>query len=140
MLVARCEWGSDAVYSPQSHHSSRRPKTHPSHQIVAKTETDKKVFTIHLQRNKMKIKKGFELREVCGENIIVAYGIENIDFNKVISLNESATFLWKQIADKEFDADTMASLLCQEYEVDEETAKHDAQALLDEWTNVGLVE
>ena len=88
----------------------------------------------------MRIKKGFELREVCGENIIVAYGIENIDFNKVISLNESATFLWKQIADKEFDADTMAFLLCQEYEVDEETAKRDAQALLDEWIKVGLIE
>jgi len=88
----------------------------------------------------MKIKKGFELRQVCGENIIVAYGIANIDFNKVISLNESATFLWKNIFDKEFDADTMASLLCQEYEVDEETAKKDAQALLDEWTKVGLVQ
>ena len=88
----------------------------------------------------MKIKKGFELRQVCGENIIVAYGIENIDFNKVISLNESATFLWKQIADKDFTAETMASLLCQEYEVDAETAKKDAQALLDEWIKVGLVE
>ena len=88
----------------------------------------------------MKIKKGFELRQVCGENIIVAYGIENIDFNKVISLNESATFLWKQIADKDFTAETMASLLCLEYEVDAETAKKDAQALLDEWIKVGLVE
>ena len=88
----------------------------------------------------MKIKKGFELRQVCGENIIVAYGIANIDFNKVISLNDSATFLWKNIIDKDFTADTMASLLCQEYEVDAETAKKDAQALLDEWTKVGLVE
>ena len=88
----------------------------------------------------MKIKKGFELREVCGEHIIVAYGIANIDFNKVISLNESATFLWKNIFDKDFDAETMASLLCQEYEVDAETAKHDAQALLDEWTKVGLIQ
>ena len=95
---------------------------------------------VKLYIDKMKIKKGFELREVCGENIIVAYGIANIDFNKVISLNESATFLWKEIADKEFDAEMMASLLCLEYEVDEETAKHDAQALLDEWTKVGLVE
>jgi len=87
----------------------------------------------------MKIKKGFELREVCGEHIIVAYGKENIDFNKVISLNESATYLWKAVVDKEFTADTLASLLCAEYEVDAETAKRDAQALLDEWTQVGLV-
>ena len=87
----------------------------------------------------MKIKKGFELREVCGEHIIVAYGKENIDFNKVISLNESAAYLWNNIFDKDFTADTLASLLQQEYEVDEETAKKDAQTLLDEWTKVGLV-
>ena len=88
----------------------------------------------------MRIKKGFELRDVCGEHIIVAYGIENIDFNKVISLNESATYLWKNVVDKDFDVETMAFLLQQEYEVDAETAKLDAQALLDEWTKVGLTE
>lgn len=87
----------------------------------------------------MRIKKGFELREVCGEHIIVAYGKENIDFNKVISLNESASYLWKSIADKDFTAETLASLLQQEYEVDAETASRDAKALLDEWTKVGLV-
>ncbi len=86
----------------------------------------------------MRIKKGFELRKVCGENIIVAYGKENIDFNKVISLNESATYLWENIADKDFDAETLASLLQQEYEVDAETATRDAKALLDEWIKVGL--
>ena len=74
----------------------------------------------------MKIKKGFELREVCGEHIIVAYGRENIDFNKV--------------CDKEFTAETMAELLMQEYEVDADTARRDAQALLDEWVKVGLAE
>lgn len=88
----------------------------------------------------MKIKKGFELREVCGEHIIVAYGRENIDFNKVISLNESATYLWKNIVDGEFTAETMAALLLKEYEVDEATARQDAQALLDEWVKVGLVQ
>jgi len=88
----------------------------------------------------MRIKKGFELRDVCGEHIIVAYGKENIDFNKVISLNESANYLWRNIVDKDFDAETLASLLQEEYEVDAETARRDAQTLLDEWTNVGLVE
>ena len=87
----------------------------------------------------MNIKKGFELSEVCGEPIIVSYGHENIDFTKVISLNESASYLWKNIVDKDFTAETLASLLQQEYEVDAETASRDAKALLDEWTNVGLV-
>ena len=88
----------------------------------------------------MKIKKGFELREVCGEHLIVAYGRENIDFNKVISLNESASYLWKNIVDKDFTAEMMADLLQQEYEVDAETAMRDAKTLLDEWTKVGLTE
>ena len=87
----------------------------------------------------MRIKKGFELRDVCGEHIIVAFGRENIDFNKVISLNESANYLWKNIFDKEFTADTLTDLLFQEYEVDAETAARDAKALLDEWMKVGLV-
>ena len=42
----------------------------------------------------MKIKDGFELREVCGEYVILSSGMENIDFSKIISLNESAAFLW----------------------------------------------
>ena len=88
----------------------------------------------------MKIKKGFELRDICGEHIIVAYGRENIDFNKVISLNESANYLWKNVVDKDFDANMMADLLQQEYEVDAETALKDAKALLNEWTKVGLTE
>ena len=88
----------------------------------------------------MKIKKGFDLREVCGENIVVAYGRENIDYNKVISLNESAAYLWKAVASKDFTADTLAELLCSEYEVDADTAARDARTLLDEWTKAGLTE
>ena len=38
----------------------------------------------------MKIKKGFELRNVCGEHVVIATGIENVDFSKMITLNESA--------------------------------------------------
>ena len=42
----------------------------------------------------MKIKPGFELRMMCGENVIIAYGEENINFSKIIALNESATVIW----------------------------------------------
>ena len=46
----------------------------------------------------MRKKKGFELRDVCGEHVIMAYGMENIDFSKIISLNETAAFLWKAVS------------------------------------------
>ena len=88
----------------------------------------------------MKIKKGFELRTVCKENIIVAFGEENIDFSKVISLNESAALMWRAVLGKDFSAEDMADALMQEYEVDRETALKDAQAMLQQWQEVGLIE
>lgn len=41
----------------------------------------------------MKIRKGFVLREMCGETLVTAEGMDNFDFNKVISLNSSAAWL-----------------------------------------------
>ena len=73
----------------------------------------------------MKIKKGFVLRDICGENIIVAEGKENIDFTKIISMN---------------DAETLKELLCEEYDIDDTTAENDAKALLDSWIKAGIVE
>ena len=87
----------------------------------------------------MKFKPGFELRDICGEKVVIATGIENIDFNQMIALNESAAYLWQQVADKEFNADTLTQMLCQEYEVDEATAQTDAENLISEWTKQGLI-
>ena len=87
----------------------------------------------------MKINQGFELREMCGERIIIATGKENIDFSKVISLNESAAWLWNEVEGKEFTPETLAALLREQYEVDEATALADAKALAAQWVSIGLV-
>ena len=87
----------------------------------------------------MKINQGFELREMCGERIIIATGKENIDFSKVISLNESAAWLWNEVEGKEFTPETLAALLREQYEVDEATALADATALAAQWVSIGLV-
>lgn len=88
----------------------------------------------------MRIKKDFNLREVCGEYIIVAEGKENIDFCNIISMNESSAYLWKQVQNKEFDADTLTELLTDEYDVDKETAMKDVKALIKQWGDAGIVE
>lgn len=88
----------------------------------------------------MRTKNGFELRDVCGEKVIIATGIENIDFSKMISLNESAAYLWSSIEGKDFDADTLTTLLLTEYEVAEDVARKDAEALIDEWKKCGIIE
>ena len=50
----------------------------------------------------MKLKSGFELRDVCGEKVVIAQGIENVDFSKLITLNESAAYLWTAVGTGSF--------------------------------------
>lgn len=91
-------------------------------------------------RMRMKTKPGFNLRDVCGEQIIVAEGKENIDFSNIISMNESSAYLWKEVQKLDsFTADDLAKLLLDQYEVDEETAFHDAQALVAQWLKAGII-
>lgn len=88
----------------------------------------------------MRIKKGFELRDVCGEKVIVASGLENIDFSKIISLNESATYLWEKLQGADFSVQDAADRLTEAYDVSPETALTDAGELLARWRELGIVE
>lgn len=89
----------------------------------------------------MKAKTGFNLRNICGEQIIVAEGKENIDFTNIISMNETSAYLWEQIQGKDFfDETTLAELLFKEYEVDKETATKDAAGLIESWLETGIIE
>lgn len=88
----------------------------------------------------MRIKPGFTLRTIGNEHIIIADSAENVDFSRIISLNESAARLWTAIGDKEFTAENSAAKLREWYEVDEATARDDAQRLIDAWKEVGLIE
>lgn len=87
----------------------------------------------------MKINNGIELREMCGEQILIATGLVNIDFTKVISLNESAAWLWQQVEGKEFTPEVLAALLMERYAVDEATALTDANRLVNLWMREGVV-
>ena len=87
----------------------------------------------------MKIKPGFELRSICGENIVIAHGIENIDFSRVITLNASAADVWNAVIGKDFELTDVVLTLLSEYEVDEQTATADAKQLIDDWKKAGLI-
>ncbi len=88
----------------------------------------------------MNTKTGFRIREVCGEKIIVAEGKENIDFSNIISMNDSAAYLWNSVEGKEFTIDTIVKLLLDIYDVDEETAKADSLAIIRQWKDAGIIE
>ena len=89
----------------------------------------------------MKIIKGFVLRQVCGENVIVGEGLGAINFGKMLALNETAAWLWQQaVAMSEFTVDAVAQKLCDEYEVSLDEAQADVASIVTEWQNVGVLE
>ena len=55
-------------------------------------------------------------------------------------MNETAAYLWKNVEGKEFDSDTLMSLLINEYEVDDATANKDAKNIAKQWIEAGIAE
>ena len=88
----------------------------------------------------MKKKLGFNLRSICGEHVIVAEGKENIDFSKIISMNETSAYLWEAIEGKKFTAETLADLLLEQYEVEYNIAYKDCLELIVKWEEAGIIE
>lgn len=88
----------------------------------------------------MRIKEGFELREVCGEHIIMAHGDKNIDFSKVISLNESATVMWNAVVGKDFCTEELVTALLDVYDAEEDKVREDVTRAVHEWKEIGLIE
>lgn len=89
----------------------------------------------------MKIKSGFVLRDVCGEQVIMGEGLGALDFGRLLCLNETAAWLWKQAeAAGEFTVKSLADKLCEEYEVSAEQAETDVAAIVAEWQKVKVVE
>ncbi len=89
----------------------------------------------------MKVKPEFELRTVAGENIVVATGKAATNFSRLISLNDSAAYLWREVsAMPAFDEQTIAQLLTQRYGVDMQTALADGGELVQNWLDAGIIE
>ena len=79
------------------------------------------------------------MRSLGREYILVAEGLEAADANRLVSMNESAAFLWKAIEDKAFDADTLINLLEEEYGITREVAEKDVTALLQTWKEANII-
>ena len=88
----------------------------------------------------MKIKPGFTLRNVMGHATILGEGVDQVNFNKLVTLNSTAEFLWTAVEGREFDAGTLARLLQEKYGIDSELAAKDAEAIAQQWQEIGLTE
>ena len=86
----------------------------------------------------MKLKDGFMLRQVAGEHVVLPVGTD-VDFNGMITLNETGATLWKRLEQEAELSDLTAALLA-EYEVDETTAAAAAEQFAAKLKEKGFLE
>lgn len=80
------------------------------------------------------------MRKLGRENIVVPEGLQQVNFNRMIVLNETAAFLWQEVQNREFDADTLRDLLLENYEVSPQQAQSDVEALVQQWIEADIIE
>lgn len=80
------------------------------------------------------------MRKLLNEYIVVPESGRLVNFNKMISFNSSAAYLWESVGDRDFTIEDLKQLLLDKYEVNPETAENDARKIADSWINAGITE
>lgn len=88
----------------------------------------------------MHIKDNFKVRKIAGENLIINQGSTHSDLTKIISLNDTAVYLWEELKGKEFSVDTAADLLVKKYGIEKDQALKDAEKWIDTMKKEGVIE
>ncbi len=87
----------------------------------------------------MKLKENFVLRQVADTWVVLPLGAASLDFNGMLTLNETGALLWRTM-EQGGGLPQMADALTAEYAVDRETALADARAFADKLIAAGCAE
>lgn len=85
----------------------------------------------------MKVNENFIMREIAGEKVVVPTGAA-AQMNALITLNGVAAFIWKCLQ-TDRTADEVKQMVLDEYEIDEETARRDADGFIDALRQCGML-
>lgn len=69
------------------------------------------------------------MREIAGEYILIPVGAAAVEFQGIMTLNESGLFLWRMLQE-ECTEEKLVLALTEEYEVDIPTAQADVKKFL----------
>lgn len=94
---------------------------------------------IREEKEQMKIKEGFVLRNVVDEFIVMPTGDNIAKFEGAVVLNEVSAFIFKQL-ENPVSRDDLLTAMLNEYDVDEATAAADLDALLEKFADMGVLE
>ena len=87
----------------------------------------------------MKLKEGFLLKEIAGSWVVVPVGEQVVDFQMMMTLNETGSFLWENLKN-EISKEELLNALLSEYEVEKSVAEADVDEFLKILSEKGLLE
>lgn len=87
----------------------------------------------------MKISNEFKLMDIANVNVVVPLGTRNLYLSKMISLNDSGSFLWQQLETEKSEEALLAAMM-DEYEIDEITAAADLKSFIYKLKEAGVLE
>ena len=87
----------------------------------------------------MKIKEGFILRNVAGSNVVVPVWQATVDFNGMMSLNDTGAFLFDKLTKGTTEEQLIRDLM-DEYSIDKELATKDVKDFIEKVESEGLFE
>ena len=88
----------------------------------------------------MRQKDGFVLRDVLGDKALIGEGADAINFGKLISLNDTAAWLWEKASELgDFTEEQLVDAILQEYDVDKAKAQADVTKLINTWKEMGVI-
>lgn len=86
----------------------------------------------------MRIKKGFVLREVAGQNMVIATGEASKDFHGMIKLNSTGRDIWQGLQEGLSEVE-IAKGLEEKYQIDEQKALVDTKDFVNKMLEMGFV-
>lgn len=81
----------------------------------------------------------FVLRQLADEYVLIPYGTTTEKMNQVITLSETAAFIYEQTADAA-SAEEIAERLGKAYDVPAEEVREDVDAVLETFRSYGLIQ
>ena len=86
----------------------------------------------------MRIKKGFVLRDVAGQTMVIATGEASKGFHGMVKLNSTGKDIWQGLTEGLTEAE-IAARLTEKYEVEPEKAAADTRALIVQMEEAGFL-
>lgn len=87
----------------------------------------------------MKLNKNYVVKQLADETILVHQDEHNVDFTKIINLNELAIFIIERI-NEELSLSQIVDAIVNEYEVDKITAEKDASDFINKLISLGIID